>query len=247
MGNFFRPTLAANESLQLILGKDSGFYNFGYLSYVNSTPPYLWSYCAYTSDGIKIYENKVDVVSSIKVKNVDLYGSSVTSVLSISTANPTSSLQFSRPRLYEFSIQFINCVKGTQRSNVFLQCGQGSVFPLTASNYSGVTGGSYSYDLTPNHNVLSTTDNGIAIFNDVLEVGSSISGSITFTVVGASTGTGILYAYTLQTYSNVPTKGGATFGFGTVQMPAAYPTMTAVRLFCFNGNFTGGTMMIVYN
>lgn len=240
--------IGTNNNINLSLGKANQTLNSVELRWFNSTPPYGQIALQGSNNGPKIYNTYTNIVPQLQIRNVITNPILNTTTTTVDTGNPTTAITWTATGVNRVDVNFIGMTKGTTRSTVFIQCGQGTNFMTTAGDYSGFSMGNYDYELAPPGVVYSTTANGIALFSDVAEIGAILSGTVTFVRVGNVTGKGELWSCYLMVYGDLTgsTSYSYTMGFGYVQMNATYPTFNSIRFNCFSGNWTAGTIMVSY-
>jgi hypothetical protein len=240
--------IGTNNHVNLSLGKAYSTNNSVEFRWYNSSPSYGQIALHGSTNGPKIYDTYTNIVPQLQIRNVVTNPVLNTTTTTVNSGNPTAAITWSATNVNRVDVNFIGMTKGTARSNIFIQCGQGTNFMTTAGDYSGVSMGNYDYELSPPGVVLSTTANGIALFSDAAEIGFVFSGTVTFVRVGNVTGKGELWSCYLMVYGqhtgSIPYS--YTMGFGYVQMNATYPTFNSIRFNCFSGNWTAGTIMVTY-
>lgn len=251
----FQSAVASNNQVKLGMGKNTSTNNALEIRYIYSTTtPYgMIALQGSSTNGLVIYPTYTDIVPQLRIKNVicnPIYNTAVTTItMNSSTPTVTNGITWSGTNINRIDVQFYNLTKSGSRSTIFLQCGQGTNFMTTTGDYSGFTIGNYDYELNPPGIVFSTTDNGIALFSDVAEVGFIFSGTVTLYKLGTVTGKGELWAVDAQVYSdNIggSTPNGSSAGFGWVQMSSTYPSLTSIRFNAFSGAFSAGNVMVSY-
>lgn len=242
--SLMEPNVSSGGSVSLSLGKDLLSNNSVQIRYLNSSASLNLQG---STNGIKVYNDVTDFTPSLRIASVELNPVFSSTTTTITTANPSNSITWTRTGVTCVQVNFIKLKKATSRSTVFLQCGQGSNFMTTAGDYGGLTVGSYDFELSPPAYTYSTTGNGISLFTDLMEIDFEISGTVTLTKMGTVSGKGELWSVKVQTYSPAYSNTeGVSRGFGYVQMSATYPSLTSIRFNCFSGNFASGTMIVNY-
>lgn len=235
--------IGTNNHVNLSMGKAYSSNNSVELRWYNSTPPYGQIALQGSTNGPKIYDTYTNIVPQLQIRNVITNPIFNTTTTAVGTDNPTTAITWTSTGVNRVDVNFVGMTKGTTRSTVFLQCGQGTNFMTTAGDYSGHSVGNYGSV------VFSTTANGIALFSDVAEIGTILTGTVTFIRMGNVTGKGELWSCYLMVYGDLTGTSipySYTIGFGYVQMNATYPTFNSIRFNCFSGNWTAGTIMVSY-
>lgn len=240
--------IGTNNHVKLSMGKASSTNNSVELRWYNATPPYGQIALQGSNNGPKIYDTYTNIVPQLQIRNIIANPIFNTTTATVDTGNPTTAITWTSTGVKRVDVNFVGMTKGTARSTVFIQCGQGTNFMTTAGDYSGISMGNYDYYLAPPGYVFSTGGNGIALFSDVAEIGDILTGTVTFVRMGNVTGKGELWSCYLMVYGSLTGSVPAsyTMGFGYVQMNATYPTFNSIRFNCFDGNLTAGTVMISY-
>lgn len=243
--------LGTSNYVYLTVGNGTSTNNGLEIRFHNNSPSTFGSVVLTgSSAGFRVLATDTNFLTELRVKNVRLNPIVLSTYTTLSNAtNPTPGISWtSAIGLYRIDVSFVDLTQATNRGTIFIQCGQGTTWLTTAGQYKGLTVGNYSYNLTPPGIILSTTNNGIAIFCDYLEVGGILNGQVNFYKVGTPTNLGDLWAFQVQVYAQMSGSIPQSYatGFGYVQFPLATPSFTSVRLNSFAGNWGSGAWSTQY-
>jgi hypothetical protein len=244
--------LGTSNYVYMTLGNGTSTNNGLEIRFVNASPnPYGAVLLTGSSSGFRVLSTQTNFLTELRIKNVRVNPIVLSTYTTLSNAtNPTPGISWTTASgLNRVDVSFVDLTQATYRSTIFIQCGQGTSWLTTAGQYSGFTVGNYSFNLTPPGIIMSTTNQGIAIFCDYLEVGGILNGQVNFYKVGTPTNLGDLWAFQVQVYAQMSTSStpqSYATGFGYVQFPLATPSFTSVRLNSFAGNWGSGAWSTQY-